>query len=173
MATTAQIRANQLNAHRSTGPTSQAGKQTSSHNRATHGLCHDNQSFYLLEDENSEEFWDLCARLEEEHQPQTETEHILVRRMADHEWLRTRALRLQQTCIFEDRHILASDQFVLYMRYQTTHERAFYKAFAELQKLTAERRKTQIGFESQKRYQPAEKRATETHTNPQDLEMVA
>ena len=138
MSTAAQIRANKLNAHRSTGPVSEAGKKASSRNRATHGLCrNDNTSFYLLEDEDSEEFRALRARLVEEYKPETETERILVRRLADHEWLRTRALRLQQTCLFVDQHVLATEQFGLYMRYQTTHERAFYKALAELQKLQA------------------------------------
>ena len=164
MSTAAQIRANKLNAHRSTGPTSETGKQASSRNRTTHGLCqNDNTSFYLLEDEDPEKFRALRARLEEEHQPQTETERILVRRLADHEWLRTRALRLQQTCLFVDQHVLATEQFGLYMRYQTTHERAFYKALNELQKLRAETRKAQIGFESQKRQQAAEQRAAEAH----------
>jgi len=151
MATAAQIRANQSNAHRSTGPTSQAGKQASSRNRTTHGLCqHNSQSFYLLDDENSEKFGELRDRFAEEHQPQTETERILVQRLADHEWLRMRALRLQSFCIFEYQHVLATEQLALYLRYQTTHERAFYKALKELQNIRAQRIKEQIGFESQK-----------------------
>jgi len=163
MATAAQIRANQSNAHRSTGPATQAGKQASSRNRTTHGLCqHNSQSFYLLEDENSEKFGELRARLAEEYQPQTETERILVQRMADHEWLRTRALRLQSLCIFEYQHVLATEQLALYLRYQTTHERAFYKALKELQTIRAQRIK-EHGFESQKRQQAAEQRAAEVH----------
>ena len=56
-------------------------------------------------------------------------------------------------------HMMATEHFALYLRYQTTHERAFYKALNELQKLRNERRKEQIGFESQKRAQAAEIRA--------------
>ncbi|MBV8811310.1 MAG: hypothetical protein JO033_21790, partial [Acidobacteriaceae bacterium] len=37
----------------------------------------------------------------------------------------------------------------LYLRYQTTHERAFHKCLKDLLKLRAERRKEQIGFVSQ------------------------
>jgi hypothetical protein len=85
MATTAQIDANQSNAQRSTGPASQAGKQASSQNRTTHGLCHTNTFFYLLPDEDREKFAELNARLRQEHQPQTETELILVRRLGEHE----------------------------------------------------------------------------------------
>ena len=163
MATIAQFLANQSNAHRSTGPTSETGKQKSSRNRTKHGLCHHNESFFLLTDENPDKFNELRAALQTEHQPQTETERILVQRLADHEWLRMRALRLQQTCIFEGQHVLATEQFALYMRYQTTHERAFYKALKELQTIRAQRIKEQIGFESQKREQAAEQRAAETH----------
>jgi hypothetical protein len=164
MATAAQIRANQSNAQRSTGPASPAGKQASSKNRTSHALCqHNSQSFYLLEDENPDKFGELRARLAAEYQPQTETERILVQRLADHEWLRMRALRLQQSCIFENQHVLATEQLALYLRYQTTHERAFYKALKELQTIRAQRTKEQIGFESQKRQQAAEQRAAEAH----------
>ena len=38
----------------------------------------------------------------------------------------------------------------------TTHDRAFYKALNQLQKLRAEQRKSEIGFESQKRQQAAD-----------------
>lgn len=164
MSSPAQIHANQANAQKSCGPKTKTGKQTSSRNHTTHGLCpHHNAMFYLLEDEDQEKYYALHARLKEEHQPQTETECIFVRRMAQHEWLRARALRLQQTCLLEDEHVLATEQFGLYMRYQTTHERAFYKALSELQKLRSERRKEQIGFESQKRQEVVEQRAAEAH----------
>ena len=164
MATAAQIRANKSNAQRSSGPKSEAGKQASSKNRTTHGLCqHNSQSFYLLDDEDPQKFGELRDRLREEYQPKTETERILVQRMADHEWLRMRALRLQHSCIFEDQHVLATEQFALYLRYQTTHERAFYQALKELQTIRAQRIKEQIGFESQKRQQAAEQRAAEAH----------
>ena len=154
MATAAQILANQQNSQKSAGATSAAGKQASSQNRFSHGLCiqstHTNASFYFLDDENKAAYDVLCDRLCNEHQPETETETILLRRMAQHECLRARALRFQNTCLFEDQHIIATQQFALYLRYQTTHERAFYKALNELQKLRNERTKEQIGFESQK-----------------------
>jgi len=67
------------------------------------------------------------------------------------------------TCISENQHVLATEQFALYLRYQTTHERAFYKALKELQTIRAQRINEQIGFESQKRQQAAEQRAAEAH----------
>ena len=39
----------------------------------------------------------------------------------------------------------------LYLRYQTTHDRAFYKALNQLLKLRAETRKAENGFVSQER----------------------
>jgi hypothetical protein len=117
---------------------------------------------YFLDDENIEKWNALFDRLVAEYKPKTETEVILLRRMAQHEWLRARALRLQNSCIATDHHMMATEHFALYLRYQTTHERAFYKALTELQKLRNERRKEQIGFESQKRAQAAEIRAEKT-----------
>ena len=169
MATPAQILANWQNAQKSTGATSAAGKQASSQNRTTHGLAassvlHSNATMYFLEDENIEKWNALFDRVMAEHKPQTETEVILARRMAQHEWLRARALRLQNSCIPTDQHMMATEHFALYLRYQTTHERAFYKALNELQMLRNERKKEQIGFESQKRAQAAEIRAEKTLT---------
>jgi hypothetical protein len=149
MATAAQIDANQLNAQSSTGPTSEEGKQASSQNRTTHGLCHNHTCFYLLAGEDPQKYSELYTSLKEEHQPQTETERILVRHLAQHEWLRTRALRLQQTCFDANLQVKDNRQFGLYLRYQTTHERAFYKALKELQTIRTQRIKEQIGFELQ------------------------
>jgi hypothetical protein len=163
MATAAQIDANQLNAQSSTGPTSEEGKQASSQNRTTHGLCHNHTCFYLLAGEDPQKYSGLYTSLKEEHQPQTETERILVRHLAQHEWLRTRALRLQQTCFDANLQVKDNRQFGLYLRYQTTHERAFYKALKELQTIRTQRIKEQIGFESQKLEQAAEQRAAEAH----------
>jgi hypothetical protein len=41
--------------------------------------------------------------------------------------------------------------FSLYLRYQTTHTRAFHKCLNELLKLRSERRKTENGFEARNR----------------------
>ena len=67
--------------------------------------------------------------------------------------------------------MFATEHFALYLRYQTTHERAFYKALTELQKLRAERKKEQIGFESQKRALAVEIRA-ERALNLKEQELV-
>ncbi|HEY7306449.1 MAG TPA: hypothetical protein VH601_20155 [Bryobacteraceae bacterium] len=67
--------------------------------------------------------------------------------MAQHFWLEQRALRLQSLCFNGDD--VEEKTLGLYLRYQTTHERAFYKALNTLVKLRADKRKAEIGFESQ------------------------
>ncbi len=159
MTTAEQIRALKLDAHYATEPASPPQNQESPEDDADDERWHNNTSFYFLEDEQSEVLWDLRHRLEQDHQPQDETERILVRRMADHEWLRNRGLRYQAACFSEESHVLATEHLSLYMRYQTTHERAFYRALKELLTLRTQKEKSQIGFESQKRQEAAAERA--------------
>ena len=154
MATQAQLAANQANAEKSTGPRSEAGKAMSSQNRRTHGLTYHGGTFSVLPCESQADFVHLVADLAGEHQPQTPTESLLVERMAQHQWLRDRALRLQESCFDPDSGQIADQKtFSLYLRYATTHERAFHKCLADLLKLRAEKRKEEIGFESEKRKQ--------------------
>ena len=178
MATEKQTAANRQNAQHSTGPTSQAGIETSSWvNALRHGLAvKDHERFGILYDENSDKFNELHARLTQEHAPTTETEVILVRHMAQSEWLRARALRLQADCVQDG---LAKEDVAklgVLIRYQTTHERNFHRSLKELQSLRKERRNTEIGFESQKLKQAAEIRAVEAlqlKRNAQDLQREA
>src|SRR5258708_5316971 len=81
--------------------------------------------------------------LTEEHEPRTTTESILVQSMAQHHWFSQRAVSLQNANNENDKKL------VLYMRYQSVNDRAFSKCLSDLLKLRAERRKEQIGFESQ------------------------
>jgi hypothetical protein len=97
----------------------------------------------IVEGESLEDFNALLGLLTEEHEPRTPTEIILVQRMAQHHWFSQRAVRLQNANIENDKKL------GLYMRYQSTNDRAFSKCLTDLLKLRAERRKEQIGFESQ------------------------
>jgi hypothetical protein len=163
MATEKQNAANRENAQHSTGPTSQAGLDASSRIAALrHGLAvKDNERFGILYDENSDKFNELHARLTQEHNPSSETEVILVRHMAQSEWLRARALRLQADCVRDVASSYNVATLALFIRYQTTHERAFHRSLKELQNLRKERRNLEIGFESQKLKQASEVRAVE------------
>ncbi len=74
--------------------------------------------------------------------------------MAQSWWLMQRAIRLQNEAFTENR--VDTHKLALFLRYQTTHERAFYKALNTLLKLSrapkeavSSRRKSAPGFVSQ------------------------
>ncbi len=166
MTTSAQIAANQANAQRSTGPKTLEGLAASARNNFRHGLAGE---FRVLRWENWEEFAQLSESLRKEHVPATCTETLLVERMAQHYWLSQRALHLQNLCLgdisLDDAFPNAKDgnSLALYLRYQVTHERAFHKCLNDLLKLRAEKRKQEIGFESQERQRSAELRKEADH----------
>jgi len=148
----AQIAANRENATHSTGPISEAGKAAVSQNRTVHGLNYNPETFRVLACENQGQYDALLSALTEEQNPQDTTETLLVTSMAQHRWLLDRANRLQETCFNQQTAEITDPKlFNLYMRYATTHERAFHKCLADLLKLRSTRQKTEFGFESEKR----------------------
>ena len=170
MATEKQTSANQENAKHSTGPTSQAGFDAIANNNFRHGLAggDSHHTFTFLEGEDPEKFKELYARLAKDHSPQGETELILVHRMTESEWLRARALRLQAGSL----DVGLEKRFALFLRYETTHERAFYRALNELQNIRKQSHNTEIGFESQKLKQAAETRAAEALNVKKDAQVL-
>jgi hypothetical protein len=143
MSTPAQVAANQVNAQHSTGPKTKEGRAASCLNNFRHGLA--GVQFSVLPGECQEEYAALVDGLKAEHQPATITECILVEKLAQHFWLSQRAQR------YADLSMDNEKQFSLFLRYQTTNDRAFHKCLDQLLKLRAEKRKEQNGFESQKR----------------------
>ncbi len=163
----AQFAANRANSQLSCGSRSSAGKQTVSFNAFRHGLT---GRFKIMPYESEQDYEDLLDGLRDEHRPATPTETLLVDRMAQHHWLSQRALYLQGFCFNEIGGCDSDARLALYLRYQTTHERAFHKCLNDLLKLRAERRKEQIGFVSQQqkaadqaRRQARENRQQERH----------
>jgi hypothetical protein len=116
----AQLAANRANARQSTGPKTQEGKARSSANRRRHGF---NGSFVLIPGEDVEQYFHLLADLIDEFKPKTGNEETLVVRMAQSQWLVQRALRLMDFQLNDP-----EGEMALMMRYQTTHERAYYRA---------------------------------------------
>lgn len=160
---TARADRNRRNAQLSTGPKTAEGKARASQNAVRHGLSSDN--FLILDWENLDDFAVLLVNLRAEHQPATQTEALLVERMAQHFWLSQRALRLQDMCLNRDLPVCEEPkQMALYMRYGVTHDRAFHKCLAELLKLRAVQRKEEAGFVSQQRQAAAERRKEELHS---------
>ena len=146
MATPAQIAANQANAQKSTGPTTQEGKAKSAMNRLTHGFA---SAQSIIPGESHEAFIALLDELLIEHQPASPTEEILVEKMAQTQWLTQRALNLQGEAFLE----LALKQesgvpkhLGLLIRYYTSADRAFHRAHNELIKAQKQRRNSEIGF---------------------------
>ena len=147
MATPAQIAANKQNAQKSTGPKTEEGKAASARNRLSHGFA---SSAILIEGENPEEFKALLAGLTDEYQPVTDTEVILVERMAQHQWLCLRAFRLQGIAFIAEpgktSEFSIPKSLGLLIRYHTTADRAFHRVHNELVKTQKERKKSEIGF---------------------------
>lgn len=161
MSTAAQIAANIANAQLSTGPKTPEGKAASSQNNFRHGCT---GRFMLLPQESLREFQELTAALNEEHQPTTPTETLLVERMIQHFWLSQRAMRLQGFCFDNGFDQPDLQKLSVYLRYQATHDRAFHKCLNELQKLRAEQRK------QEKHQTAAEPRITSANLKPESPE---
>ena len=173
MATPNQIAANKQNAQKSTGPKSDEGKAKSSLNRLSHGLT---SNATIVADEDPEEFKALLFDLMGEYDPATPTEQILVEKMALNQWLSLRGFRLQGEAFLDLK--LMSDSFGipktlgLLIRYQTSAERTFHKAHNELVKTQKERKKSEIGFESQNAGEPADHPSAKPKNEPIKVEVT-
>ncbi len=162
MSTEKQIAANQANAQHSTGPTSDQGKAKSCLNNFRWGFC---GAFTVLPSEDEEDYDTLLLGLRAEHQPKTVTETILVEKMAQNHWLGQRAQRLQHLALADANE----KQFSLFLRYQTTNDRAFHKCLSDLLKLRAEKRRVEIGFERQRQREAEEARKQAVEKRKQDV----
>ena len=139
MSTAAQQNANRANSESSTGPVTEAGKKASSQNALKHGLA---CGRVYIDGEDPEEFRSLKRDLRQEHRPEGITEDLLVEKMALSLWFSRRAV-ICQAHAFEtasaDKPI--PDNLGALLRYQTTNDRAFYKAFENLRAIQKERLK--------------------------------
>jgi hypothetical protein len=145
MSTQAQIDANRANSQKSTGPVTPEGREASSHNRGTHFLSMDSK-FCVLKSESQQAYDQLVRYMCAQFQPQDHQEMFLVERMAEYEWLRRRAVALQDD-ILADKTYMRTAQFALFLRYGSQHQRAFNTCRDQLVKLRAEKKKEEIGFE--------------------------
>src|SRR6185437_5326636 len=128
-----------------TGPRTPQGKTISSGNSLKHGLA---SGRLIIPGEDPAEFDALLNDLTAEHAPATPTEQLLVQQMAQSWCLMQRAVRLQNQAFTETS--VDTRKLALFLRYQTTYERAFYKALNTLLKVRTERRKSAPEFVSQK-----------------------
>ena len=136
---------NRTNSQHSTGPRTPEGKLASSRNSFKHGLA---SAQLIIPGEDAVAFDALLTDLLAEHQPANPTEQLLVQEMAQSYWLTQRALRFQNQCFAPEG--VNEKRLALFLRYQSTHERAFHKALNTLSRLKKDRAR---GFVSQ---EPAE-----------------
>jgi hypothetical protein len=149
MSSSAQISANQANAQKSTGPKTEAGKQTASQNRRSHGL---GGKFQVLPCEHQPEYEQLLQELDDEYHPRGASKALLIEQMAESSWTRHRALRLQSTALDPFTGEIADEKkFSLYQRYFIAHNNAFHRALNDLLKQRALKQNLSIGFEREKR----------------------
>jgi len=114
---------------KSTGPRTEAGKAASSKNALRHGLA---SGTLLIPGENPEELAALEQQLTDEYKPASATETLLVANMVKHQWLMDRAIRLQGEALAGAKPGELPASFPVLLRYQTSNERAFYKALNTL-----------------------------------------
>jgi hypothetical protein len=121
------ISRNAQNAQFSTGPRTPQGKLASSRNALKHGLS---TGQIVIAGEDPVQFDALLATLRNEYQPVTATEELLVKQLAESHWLCQRALSLQNDCFVGGS--VDEKRLSLFIRYYTTHQRAFHKALTQL-----------------------------------------
>ena len=159
MATKRQIQANRANARKSTGPRNAQGKRAVAGNHIIHGLY---AQYALLDDEDHDLFRQLRGQLHEELQPAGILEQDLVERIAMAMWQLRRVLAYETGYLnllagdvddlVPERYDISGDTerlAALYMddaarehlrleslaRHRVRHERSYYKALHELERL--------------------------------------
>jgi len=162
------LAANRTNAKKSTGPSTETGKENVAQNANKHGLSGGN--FQVLSCENQDDYNALFERFLQAEEPVGDVERELVIKMARHTWLSERAIRCQEACFLiqpqtpEDQKdrangvALRNVDLEIYLRYQAAHDRAYQRASAELQKRKKDRQLAERGFVSQKRAEAADER---------------
>ena len=167
MATPVQIAANRRNAQHSTGPRTAEGKAAVRLNSLTHGLRAQDA---LLPGEDEQAFEEIRQAFHQQHQPEGPSELFCVEKMIISFW-RNRRIAKIETDIFMNFHpsqpeaygdmkgvlgraftidSLGQDNFCRLARYESSIDRAFYRASKELQSL----QKARIGFARQNEQQP-------------------
>ncbi len=167
MATPVQIAANRRNAQNSTGPRTSQGKAAVRLNSLTHGLRTQDA---LLPGEDKQAFEELSRAFHQQHQPEGPAELFCVEKMILSYW-RNRRIAKIETGFFMNAHpsqperngdrngvpgrafttdSQGQDNFCRLARYESSLDRAFYRASKELQTL----QKARIGFARQNEKQP-------------------
>lgn len=182
MATQRQIRANRLNAKKSTGPRTLAGKYTASMNSLKHGLCAEK---LVLMGEDPKDLEDLHAHLLELYQPVGGEEEYIVERMAKARFRMDRCMPLEKSIydlrLFVDtceepivkgigrpgehawaymRDINGGNGIPKLLRYEETLRRQYNDYLAELKELQAARLEAEAEKQAESEETAKQARAT-------------
>jgi hypothetical protein len=156
------LAANRANAQKSCGAVTPEGKAAVAENALKHGLA---GRFRVLANEDPREFEKLLHDYFDAEQPQDAIERDFVLHMAQSRWLSERAVRMQSGCFVvfpqseqeksegADRVGINTKLLDNYVRYQARHDRAFQRAYHDLQKRKKERYLRERGFVQQQRAQ--------------------
>ncbi len=139
MATKRQIAANRRNARHATGPKTPQGKATASMNSLRHGL---RASKIILPGEQQEDFDHIHDGLQNLYQPQDQAEQYLVDQAAIAQWKLVRVEVLEADCFAAglppEARVPVFDRLT---QIQGRLERAYFKAYKELERIKAARQK--------------------------------
>jgi hypothetical protein len=155
MATTKQAEANRMNAQKSTGPRTTAGKKISRFNALKHGIYAVHQVMF---DEKADDLAELAAEYHEHHNPADANERFLVDTLVHNEWRLRRMRRIEADlwyrayntfvvknievtlkCTSGDAFATDSSTFERLQRIANSCERTYHRALKELHRLQVAR----------------------------------
>src|SRR6266478_5476819 len=144
------LAANQANAQKSTGPQTPEGKDASSQNSRTHGLC---AKDLLVADEDKQEFESLHLKLQGDVCPKGALEGVLFTEMVIAAWLMRRIGRMEtESCAGQATYTdLMNDDGLQkkldrLARHHTRFERTFLRCLKEIKALQANRATQEEAF---------------------------
>lgn len=171
MATKKQTAANRRNARHSTGPKTAAGKATASMNALKHGL---RAQTVVLRSEHQEDFDEIHAGLQNQYLPQNASEQHLVDQAAIAQWKLVRAENVENQC-FEEKDMPPKELAAMFDRMtqiESRLERAFFRAYKELERLQAARQKHTEPPQPPQPPQPSKGGKAKDNTPPPRLEVA-
>jgi hypothetical protein len=157
-----QHEANRQNAQHSSGPKTSAGKAASSLNAVTYGL---RARTLLLNNEDHQAYYELCAALEAEWLPQTPTERFYLETMSTSHWLLARADESEQR-IYRSQLRVDTEGALLdrVAARRSRLQRSYTTAMRELQQLQKERQARQP--QAQQPQPPVQTKPTKPAAHP-------
>jgi hypothetical protein len=171
MATNEQIAANRRNAKKSTGPTSPAGKAAASMNNLRHGLS---ARTIILPGETQEEFDEILAGLQQEYQPQSSSEHYLVREAAVAHWKLGRAAAYEASCCEKNPDLSACCALFSRMTLVTGRlQRIYLKFYKESERIKSARAAAREAARDKQPEQPNEPSTEKSSTEKSSAEQSA